>query len=132
MSIAENKRIVQAWNDLSNRGAVDDALRLFAEDVTWKSNGTTRFSGMFAGKRNLVEKLVQPLFGQLKAGITGTIHNLVAEGDQVVAEVSGKAETKDGKSYNNTYCFVFRIRDGKIVEVREYMDTDLVNRIFGT
>lgn len=131
MSISENKRIVRAWNDLANRGAVEEALRLFAEDVTWMSSGTTRFSGTFTGKRDLVERLVQPLFGQLKSGIRGTINNLVAEGDWVVAEMGGEAETKGGKPYNNAYCFLFRIRDGKIAEVREYMDTDLVNRVFG-
>ena len=31
-----------------------------------------------------------------------------------------------GGRYDNTYCFVFRFRDGRIAEITEYLDTDLV------
>lgn len=110
---------------------IENALRLFADDVTWQTIGSTAFSGTHAGKQSMIEDLVKPLFGQLKSGIASTVHHLTAERDLVVAEVTGKAETKAGQPYNNTYCFVFRIHDEKIVEVREYLDTDLVNRAFG-
>ena len=30
-----------------------------------------------------------------------------------------------GEDYNNSYCFVIRMRGGKLVELREYMDTAL-------
>ena len=33
--------------------------------------------------------------------------------------------------YNNTYCQVFTIREGKIRAVTEYMYTALVNEVFG-
>ena len=36
-----------------------------------------------------------------------------------------------GKRYDNDYCFVFRMQDGKIVEVREYMDTILADAALG-
>ena len=38
----------------------------------------------------------------------------------------GEVITKTGKPYNNTYCFVIRMRDGKMVELTEYFDTELV------
>ena len=34
--------------------------------------------------------------------------------------------TKAGVPYNNEYCFVYRLEDGAIKEVTEYMDTELV------
>jgi ketosteroid isomerase-like protein len=37
--------------------------------------------------------------------------------------------TKEGKGYNNTYCNVIRLQDGKIAEVTEYCDTALVNAV---
>ena len=49
----------------------------------------------------------------------------------VVAQTAGTAETHDGRPYNNTYCQVIRIRDGKIAEVKEYFDTALVDAVFG-
>ena len=78
-----------------------------------------------------MEDLLGPLFGQLKAGISSTIDALIAEGDMVVALTKGQAETPDGTPYNNTYCQVIRIADGKIAEVTEYMDTALVDAVFG-
>ena len=37
----------------------------------------------------------------------------------------------DGTPYNNTYCQVIRIRDGQIADVKEYMDTALIDSVFG-
>lgn len=56
----------------------------------------------------------------------------MAEGDFVVAQVRGQARKKDGTPYNNTYCHVFRLRDGKIIAVNEYMDTELITAVFGS
>ena len=56
---------------------------------------------------------------------------MIAESDWVVVQSRGKAETKDGRAYNNTYCHVFRIDDGKISEVTEYFDTELTSSVFG-
>ena len=71
------------------------------------------------------------MFGQLKAGIVSQIEQLTAEDDIVVAQTSGTAETVDGIAYNNSYCQVIRIRDGKIAVVKEYMDTALIDSVFG-
>lgn len=48
-----------------------------------------------------------------------------------MAQASGIAETLDGRPYNNTYCQVIQVRDGRIAAVTEYMDTALVSRVFG-
>ena len=56
---------------------------------------------------------------------------MIAEGDVVVVQLRGKAETKDGRPYNNTYCHVFRMRNGKIGDVTEYFDTELASTVFG-
>ena len=38
-------------------------------------------------------------------------------------------ETRRALPYNNTYCFVFRLSGGKIREITEYCDTDLIARV---
>jgi hypothetical protein len=131
MGIEENKKLVADFYEAGNRGDMDACFAMVADDVTWTNIGTTKFSGVFAGKQNLVVQLLQPLFGQLKAGIASQIESIIAEGDVVIAQTSGTAETQDGKPYNNTYCQVFRIRDGKIAAVKEYMDTALIDATFG-
>jgi ketosteroid isomerase-like protein len=131
MGIEENKQIVLDFYAAGARGDLEAALALLADDVTWTNIGSTRFSGTFRGKQGLIDDLLGPLFGQLKAGISSETERVTAEGDTVVAQTRGTAETHDGKPYNNMYCQVFQIRDGKIAAVKEYMDTALVDSVFG-
>lgn len=131
MGIAENKQIVLDFYEAGACGDMDACFALLADEITWTNIGTTKFSGTFSGKHALVEQLLGPLFGQLQAGISSKIERLVAEDDIVVAQTTGSAETHDGTPYNNSYCQVIRIRDGKIVEVKEYLDTALIDAVFG-
>jgi len=132
LGVTENKQIVRSFYDAGNRGDFDGCFDLIAEDITWTNIGSTRLSGTYRGKAELMEKLLGPLFGQLKAGISSSVDNLLGEDDYVVALTSGTAETIDGRPYNNRYCQVIRIRDGKFVEVAEYFDTELTSSIFGS
>ena len=131
MGIAENKQVVLDFYEAGARGDMDACFVLLADEVTWTNIGSTKFSGTYSGKQAIVENLIGPLFSQLKAGISSQIERLTAESDVVVAQTSGTAETLDGTPYNNTYCQVIRIRDGKITDVKEYMDTALIDSVFG-
>ena len=131
MGIAENKQVVVEFYEAGARGDMDACFALLADDITWTNIGSTKFSGTYEGKQALAEDLLGPLFGQLKAGISSHIEHLTAEGDTVVAQTSGTAETVDGVPYNNTYCQVIHIRDGQIARVMEYMDTALIDSVFG-
>ena len=132
MGIAENKQIVQAFYEASNRGDMEGCLALLADDVKWTNIGSTRYSGSYIGKADLLVKLLGPVFGQLKAGIRATIDCVIAEGDFVVVQLRGEAETKNGRPYNNTYCHVFRVGDGQVREVTEYFDTQLASTVLAT
>ena len=131
MGIAENKQVVLDFYEAGARGDMDACFALLADDVTWTNIGSTIFSGTYTGKKAIAENLLGPLFGRLKAGISSKIERLTAEGDIVVAQTSGTAETTDGTPYNNTYCQVIRIRDGQLADVKEYMDTALIDSVFG-
>lgn len=131
MSAEENKMIVRKFYEASNRGDMDACFNLIADDIKWTNIGNTSLSGTFRGKEELSEKLLGPLFGRLKDGIETTVHRLIAEDDYVVAQISGAAETTEGHSYNNTYCWIIRVREGKFAEVIEFMDTELISSTFG-
>lgn len=131
MGIAENKQVVLDFYEAGARGDMDACFALLADDIAWTNIGSTRFSGTYNGKQALAEDLLGPLFGQLKAGIASNIERLTAEGDIVVAQTSGTAEAVDGTPYNNTYCQVIQIRNGQIANVKEYMDTALIDSVFG-
>ena len=39
--------------------------------------------------------------------------------------------TKAGARYDNEYCLVYRLEHGKIVEIREYLDSALCEAVLG-
>ena len=131
MQTEHNKQIVRSFYEAGNRGDMEACMALFADDIVWTNMGTTPLSGRFVGKQALMEQLLGPLFGSLKAGIHMEIERLVAEGDWVVAQTRGSAETLDGRRYDNRYCWVVRLAEGLIAEVTEYLDTALVDAVFG-
>jgi hypothetical protein len=98
-----------------------------ADDFTWILPGSNAWSGRYAGKQAVREKLFKPLFAQFAGTYTNTATRFVAEGDVVVVECQGKVTTRKGKPYDNRYCYVCRFgADGLLHELVEYMDTQLV------
>ncbi len=93
--------------------------------------GTTAWSGTYQGKEAVRKDLIKPLFDKFADEYTNTAHRFIAEDDFVVVECQGKVNTKSGKPYNNTYCYVCKFSDGKLIELTEYMDTQLVVDVLG-
>ena len=131
MGAAENKQLIQNMFAELSKGNAEAFLGNMADNVRFTLSGTTKFSGTFNGKQELISKLLAPLTAQLEGGISLTPDNFIADGEYVAMQARGKATTKSGKSYNNTYCKVFRIVNGKVQEVTEYLDTELVTSAFG-
>ncbi|GAA5099695.1 nuclear transport factor 2 family protein [Nocardia iowensis] len=55
-----------------------------------------------------------------------TANRFITEDDYVVVQFRGQAITKQGRPYNNTYCWVCRLSDGQLREATEYADTQVV------
>jgi ketosteroid isomerase-like protein len=52
------------------------------------------------------------------------IHTVTAEDDRVAVEAESRAVNgQNGRTYNNHYHFLFRVREGRVCELREYQDT---------
>ncbi len=131
MSAAENKRLLQdAFDELAN-GNGEPFMDRLGEDVRWTIVGTTAWSRTYEGKRAVRDELMRPLFAQFSDRYTNKATRIVAEGDVVVLECHGKVTTKAGKPYNQTYCYVCRLVDGKVRELTEYLDTELVSAALG-
>ena len=131
MGAAENKQLVQQIFVGLSTGDSRLFVDSMADDFRWNVSGTTKWSKTYDGKRAVLTEL----FGTLRSRIDGQIRTtgsrFIAEGDFVVVEARGNNTTKEGKPYNNAYCFVFRVEGGKLKEVTEYMDTELVTAALG-
>jgi uncharacterized protein len=70
-----------------------------------------------------LEKIYAPLVAHATSPLTTIYGPLVAEGDHVFEQMDSFAKLDDGTVYNNWHAFVHEIRNGKIVQTREYLDT---------
>jgi ketosteroid isomerase-like protein len=131
MGAAENKKLIQEMFAELSKGNSQGFLNNLADDVQFTIMGTTKYSVTCNGKQELLSKVLGPLSAQLEGGLTITPDNFIAEGDFVAMQARGKSTTKTGKPYNNTYCQIFRIANGKVQQVTEYLDTELVTAAFG-
>lgn len=131
MGIEENKKLVlDAYACLAN-GNPDGFYDQLTDDVKWIFFGSHRYAGTFNGKDEIASGLFDSLGEALEGPIELKILQVIAEGDKVVFKGKGKARAKNGKDYNNDYCIVVTVRDGKIAEMREHLDSELVTFVFG-
>lgn len=126
-----SKEIVEDVVDAVTHGDAEKLLRNLADDVTWTFFGSHRFAGTFKGKDELMSGLFAVIGEVLEDGIKVNVNSIVANESRVVVEAKGQARSKAGLDYNNDYCLVFDVVAGKVQHVREYLDSELVTRVFG-
>ena len=130
MSAVDNKQLMQDIFSELSRGNDAPFIDAMAEDMQWKWMGSGQWARVFDGKKVVLDELWSAVRATLVPPYKAVAHRFIADDDYVVVEASGQNTTPDGKTYNNKYCWVCRIGEGKLKELREYMDTDLVTRTF--
>lgn len=126
MSAAENKQLMQGIFAELSKGNTRPFRDAMADDFCWTVIGTTKWSGTYRGKHAVLSGLMAPLFEQFGGRYTNAAQRFIAEDDYVVVECRGSATTTAGLPYNNVYCYVCRLADGKLRELTEYCDTALI------
>ncbi len=127
-----NRALIEKAFEGLRHGDPSHFLPLFAEDIEWRVMGSSAWSKHARGLPAVERDLVGPLFARFAGPYLNIPELILADGDHVVVLAKGDAETVEGLRYDNDYAFVFRLADGKIVEVREYMDTILADAALGT
>ena len=126
-----NKQVVQRYFASVTSGE-GNPLDCLAEDVTWWVPQGSSLGGIYRGKAAVAELMGSALDAYSdEIPMEIEIRQLVAEDDWVCAQVEISAGTRDGRPYRNWYHWAFRVRDGQIVEVNEYVDTRYVHETLG-
>jgi hypothetical protein len=131
MGAAENEKLMRdlfAGIAAGDRTAFADSM---ADDFTMRVTGQYSWSQTFRSKQAFLRDLHGYLATLLADGRRTIPLNFIAGGDHVVVEARGEMQTKAGVPYNNEYCLIYRLKDGKIVEMREYCDSALTEAVLG-
>ena len=131
MNALENKELLRRIYAALADGDSRPFLESLADDFRWVITGSNRWSRTYEGKHAVMTELVAVLRSKLEGRMRVSAERLIAEGDHVVVQARGHNVTRTGVPYENSYCNIFTLRDGKIVEMVEYMDSDLALRVLG-
>jgi NADPH:quinone reductase-like Zn-dependent oxidoreductase/ketosteroid isomerase-like protein len=104
----------------------------FARDGVWTYPGDLPLSGDWKGRDLVMDEFLGAVADKLFAPdtpVTIALTNVIADGEQVFAEWTAQATARAGGAYSNNCGAVFVVRDGLIVAVREYTDTDHARRM---
>lgn len=104
---------------------VTGVLAMLADDIAWRLVGRRELLPI-AGDldKPRLKRLFEHMLRELDdGGLRMRVVGLVAEGDDVAAEVESEGELRNGRSYRQHYHFRLRFRGGKIADVHEYLDT---------
>lgn len=122
-----NVAAVTAFIDAMNRGDVAAIVDAYAEDGVLTTMGHTLISGTF--DKATVAAAAGSIFEVFPQGIAFEVHRMTAQEDRVAVEASSRGMHISGREYRNHYHFLARLRDGKLIEWKEYCDTEAITEI---
>jgi ketosteroid isomerase-like protein len=132
MSRQENIDLLNRYFTLMDRGEWEAVEEMYHDDIVIHMNGTTPASGRLEGKAAVTDTLIaEQVHGALAPE---TMHFarrwkiMCADDERVVAIMEGGGPTLKGDVYDQTYCEIFRFKDGKVIEMHAFIDTALAER----
>ncbi|WP_345151979.1 nuclear transport factor 2 family protein [Arthrobacter ginkgonis] len=120
MGAAENAEVVRRGYEAFNAGDLATLGELFAEDAVWYAAGNGPLSGTKQGR-----DAVMAYFGELGARSQGSFQATVQDvvgGDSHTVGIQQTRAENNGKTLDMATVIVFVLRDGVVVEGREFFE----------
>jgi uncharacterized protein len=122
MSIQENVQIAKDTFAAIGRGDMQGLLALFAEGIEWIIPGEWPLAGTHRGHAGAAG-LFQKAFEMVEMSFLEP-REFVAQGDRVLVAGFSKGRVKGtNRTFEDHWVFALTVRNGKVTNIREYIDT---------
>ena len=128
--VASPREIVDAAMRAWMSGDEAAFWQLLADDVQYEVIGTTPVSGRYDGRKAFLTHALAPMAALLTRSALPIEYDLLADGDRVVLMWRGSGTMLNGASYDNSYCWILTVVEGRIAAIKAYLDTALVDALF--
>jgi uncharacterized protein len=118
----KNRQTVKITLEKWRRGS-GSIYDLLASDAKWTIVGLSTVSGTYHSRRDFLDRVILPFNARLSTPLVPTVRGIYADGDMVIVMWDGAAIARDGKSYENTYSFYLKMKDGKIIDATAFFDS---------
>jgi uncharacterized protein len=128
MSTEKNVQTVKDFFAAIGRGDREGVLALVAEDIEWIIPGKDwPLAGTRHGHAGLAD-LVKTQSETMETSLM-ELREFVAQGDRVLVVGFAKGKVKaTNKTFEDDWIFAITVRDGKLTNIREYVDTQALAR----
>ena len=127
MNTLENVQIAKDTFAAIGRGDMQGLLALFAEGIEWIIPGEWPLAGTHRRHAGVAD-LFQKAFEMVELS-SSEPREFVAQGDRilVVGVATGKIKATN-KAFEDHWVFAITVRNGKLTNIREYIDTQALAR----
>jgi uncharacterized protein len=120
--MSQNVEAIREAHEAFGRGDVEAVLDFLDERIVWKIPETLPWGGTYTSREDVAGffALLLEYFDQFE------LHpeDLLAAGDRVIdfGVIRGRGKLND-ESFELRYCLIWKMRDGKALEMEEFSDT---------
>lgn len=103
-------------------------LAALAPDARWTEAAGFPYAGTYTGPEEIMANVFQRLASEW-IDYRAQVHTYLADGDRVAAfGVYSGTYQKTGKSMTATFAHLYRLKEGKIVSMEQYVDSAMVQQ----
>ncbi|GGN23040.1 nuclear transport factor 2 family protein [Streptomyces fuscichromogenes] len=124
MTKSDNTGLVLSFFESFNAGDAEAAFALLDEEAVWWVAGKPdRFPLAGDYDKDGLLRLLGTVGQAMPNGVDLKVTSTTTQDDRVVVEAESHGVSAAGKVYDQRIIYVFQLHDGKIRQVREYLDT---------
>jgi ketosteroid isomerase-like protein len=123
-----NLDLIRATYEGSSDENGRNLLAVLAPDTAWTEAEGFPYAGTYVGPQAIVAGVFRRLATEW-IGYRADVHTYLEDGDRVAAFGAYSGTYKaTGRSMRATFAHLYKLRDGKIVSMTQYVDTLVVSR----
>ncbi len=101
--------------------------------MVWRIEGHSAASRQYADTQQFVDEVLAPFAARFAAGEPFRpvrIRSIHADGDTVIVVWDGRGVANDGRTYENSYAWIMKMEEGKVVDGTAFYDSISFNDLW--
>ncbi len=122
------RQAFEAWQ--RGTGPITD---VFADDMVWRIEGHSLASKEYQHRQQFIDEVLTPFgarFSTPEPFRPINIRGVHADGEMVIVVWDGRGTANDGEPYENSYAWIMRLEDGKVVDGTAFYDSISFNALW--
>jgi len=122
------RRAFDAWRQ--GTGAITG---VFAPGMVWRIEGHSAASKQYRSRQQFIDEVLAPFAARSTVSEPFrpvTIRAVYADGDTVIVIWDGRGIATDGQPYQNSYAWIMKLADGKVIDGTAFYDSISFNDLW--